>query len=622
MFIVNPMDDTYNNTGISWSSYQQSQEESSIQGSEKTYAVEEIQTKTEIDNTTQSVWESAQQEMTAPSWRESFEKADEHTYAVSGGTPEGYGVTSKSHSEESISSESSSSESSLYLYDSIESESSSYSEDSSQSTEWSGSSSEKTSYQPSISYEQRGDAWSGVAEKAVSFIKQFWGSSSKDESQSQETEKEKHATKVTRRTAPQARQMSQNDKYFSNLSDHSAGNSVPLRDEIIVSSIQKEIRLSDHNPTQKVCIIPGGTGHLGREFAEQALKDGYKVIITTRSTKDFDDSENLYFVQANEADQANPEFWKQILSKYSQAESVSLINTMGAPEAPPGKTLRDVNVLPAAAMATAMKELEDKGDLQNAKMVHLSSMGAVMLKGDPYGDSKKESEELVTKYGPRNICVIRVGYAFQRAEKGEITKIDNTHAYGPEQLAVLPIQPVLGSGQQLLQPVFTGDIVDAGMNFKEGVKIVNAVGHEVLTQENFMAYFCELSNKKFRPIHIPIELAAPISESFPKGHFSPYAVELCQRMETEDMVYDAKGFEEVIGHKTSTLNDVYGDLKTKKLYYARPPIMEHSTESIEKFYYNKDNARNNIKKTAYTFGKVVLSKANNRKAIEKALEDL
>ncbi len=239
-------------------------------------------------------------------------------------------------------------------------------------------------------------------------------------------------------------------------------------------------------------------------------------------------------------------------------------------------------MLPPLAMITAMKDLEDEGDLQNARFVHLSSMGALMLEHDPYGLTKKEAEDEILKVKFKNVCVLRVGYAFQSAEEGEVNKIDNIHAYSPEQLAALWVQPLLGSGTQLLQPVFTGDIVEAGLNFKEGVLVVNAIGREIISQENFVGYFCRLADKKFIPIHVPLGLAQFAATLFPKGHFSPYAIEGCRLLEEKEMLYDASEFEKLVGHQTSSLEDVYGSLRGKVIYYPMPPIKEHFNEAVSK----------------------------------------
>jgi nucleoside-diphosphate-sugar epimerase len=345
-------------------------------------------------------------------------------------------------------------------------------------------------------------------------------------------------------------------------------------------NVEAEKPQEKEKPKQDVCIIPGGTGHLGREYVLEAMQRGYRVVVVTRNTQGYENTENLQFVQASLDQQSKSEFWKGLVGQYSEV-AVSLINTLGAPSAPEGKTLRDVNVLPAVAMAAAMKEMEDTGDLQNSKFVHLSSIGALILENDPYGKTKKESEELVLKNSPKNTCILRVGYAFQKAVEGEINKIDNTHAYSPEQLATMIFQPVLGSGKQLLQPVFSGDIVKAGLNFKEGVKVVNAVGHEILTQENLIGYFCELADKPFRPIHVPTGVARVLTRLAPLGHFQEYAVEGCEILDKKDMILDSKEFEELIGHQTSTLNDVYGDLKGKPLFYAKPPIKEHAVKMAD-----------------------------------------
>jgi uncharacterized protein YbjT (DUF2867 family) len=335
------------------------------------------------------------------------------------------------------------------------------------------------------------------------------------------------------------------------------------------------------NTKQKVCIIPGGTGHLGSEVILKALAQGYKVIVTSRNPDEYKKKvEGVEYIKVPSEEQCSPEFWKDLMGKYGDDNySVRVVNAIGSPVAPKGKELRDVNVLPAVAIATAMKQMQDGGEMEDGKLIHLSSMGAIMLKEDAYAAAKKEAEDAIEKVGLKNLCILRVGYAFQRAVEGEIIKIDNTHAYGMEQMAALPLHFIIGSGKQLLQPVFAEDIADAGLNFKGGTLKVNAIGKEVLSQENCLRYYCDLAGKPFRPVHVSCELASLGADFAPKGHFAGYAVEGCRILENEDMIYSAEDFEALMGHETSSLGDVYDHLKGQKIYYPMPPIREHAHEA-------------------------------------------
>ncbi len=103
-------------------------------------------------------------------------------------------------------------------------------------------------------------------------------------------------------------------------------------EELALKSTPRSDEIKDEGKgltKQKVCIIPGGTGHLGREYTLEAIKKGYRVIVTTRNTEGLKDTEDLHFVKASHDQQCSPEFWKEFLGRYTDAESLVMINTVG-----------------------------------------------------------------------------------------------------------------------------------------------------------------------------------------------------------------------------------------------------------------------------------------------------
>ncbi len=145
------------------------------------------------------------------------------------------------------------------------------------------------------------------------------------------------------------------------------------------------------------------------------------------------------------------------------------------------------------------------------------------------------------------------------------------------QFAALPwpirVHPVLGSGMQLLQPIDERDLAKAILNFEKGQVRLVAVGRQVISQKDFMRFFAELAGHSFHPMRIPLEIVG-LAKHFPEGYFNPENAQALKKLEKETHLFDPEPFEELLGKRASTLNEMYPS-NGKPIIFTRPPIGAH-----------------------------------------------
>lgn len=329
-------------------------------------------------------------------------------------------------------------------------------------------------------------------------------------------------------------------------------------------------------PKKKFFVL-GASGQLGMATGVKAVQEGYHVYGTSRNTKGFTQTERFRMLQTPQEEIHDYKFWKDLfICHLERGEEVTVVNTIGGAHAPEGKKLRDINVTPVVAAAQGL-DLAARGMQLRVRWIHDSSIAASLLE-DEYGDTKRESEEELAKIVP-SLTVMRVGYAFNSLKKESfmISKIDMEHGWGPEQMAGLPFQFLFEHGNHMIQPVYVGDIIDAKFNapFDEGCRIIHAVGQEVFTTDQFFKFFRDLSGKRYRPIYISYKVAQTLARLVPHGHFAPYAVEYCQKMDQEGKALCSAPFAELLGRPTTTMAQAYSVEEGGTLLFAAPPIGKH-----------------------------------------------
>jgi hypothetical protein len=330
----------------------------------------------------------------------------------------------------------------------------------------------------------------------------------------------------------------------------------------------------------KTVVILGITGHVGKKIALYALEQGFRVIGTSRSERfgGLKESKNLKLVTVR--DQTSEKNWEAFAKQHIRSGGTyQIVNVIGGAHPPGGTSLYDLNGRPVLA---AFEGIAHGADPQaNVSYVQTSSiLASLEVKGE-YADVKKDVDDKLMKKSLGNLTIVRIGYALDDPEVSDThVKIDNEHAYAPEQFARWPFQPVIGKNVTL-QPVAMSDIVTSIVNASDvsGTHVVDAVGEEVMTQEGLFKFFVDLNNGTFRPVYLGYDVVTPLSVHFSKGHFAPYAIEYCKAAEKgENVTLDHAPFESLAGQKLRKIGDLYQKEVGQTLVLSLPPVSDHAKE--------------------------------------------
>ncbi len=152
-------------------------------------------------------------------------------------------------------------------------------------------------------------------------------------------------------------------------------------------------------------------------------------------------------------------------------------------------------------------------------------------------------------------------------------------------LANLPVVPVLGTGQQEMQPVSINDLAKIGRLIEspdKGARILDVVGPEQLTMEKIMRTVRRLRGD-FPHVHIPYDRALRLADNYPIGGINKSFFKVMQAREEHAPLIDSKPWTHAIGEtKLTTLRAAYNHAAAGDLPMPRPPVREYAEQIAKK----------------------------------------
>lgn len=335
-----------------------------------------------------------------------------------------------------------------------------------------------------------------------------------------------------------------------------------------------------------IAFIAGAGAKTARMAISMLLRSGVRVVAL--SGQEFSGSgEGLHVKRINRNQLNNPDYMKQSINEAFKEMDVSSvshvigINLIGGAVAPAGSTLEELNHdIPLSFFKGLQDAAKDKTD--RVSLAQLSSI-AITINGDTdclYVDSKKKAEESLFQLNPKGTVVsFRPGIICPVPGR----QYDTTHDYSVEQLARLPVIPVLGSGGQIMQPVSEECLYTAMINAMltdEVIReIINAVGSDAITQKELFAHLAELGKTNF--IHVPTAFAHVVAKYFPKGRIAPYAIKIFEELDTnraKNLPICGERFGHLVGKRPLGFKEIY---ENSTIVTKRAPIGEHVLEMLQ-----------------------------------------
>lgn len=284
----------------------------------------------------------------------------------------------------------------------------------------------------------------------------------------------------------------------------------------------------------KIAVIFGGTGFIGRQIVQHLARAQYRIKVITRVP------ESAFFLKPyGDVGQIVP-----VACHYNDAEDLNgvikgadvVVNTIGILFETKKQRFQKIHSDLPAAIAKACS------DQKVSRFVHLSALG-VEENLSIYAKTKLMGEKAVFSNFP-DATILRPSVVF-----GEDDEFFNMFAALAQ---ILPALPLIGGGHTKFQPVYVGDIADAVMatlkKTKSKGKIYALGGPEILSFKEIYNKLFEYTGQKRALISLPFALAkieAFVFEKLPTG----------KPLLTRDQVVSLR-FDNIINAGDLTLEDL------------------------------------------------------------------
>ena len=251
--------------------------------------------------------------------------------------------------------------------------------------------------------------------------------------------------------------------------------------------------MSAQSNADTLITIFGGSGFLGRHVVRALAKEQYRIRIAVRRPELAGHLQPLGRVGQIHAVQANVRHRPSVAAAVRGSDVV--INLVGILFESGRQRFEAVQSSGAEGIALAAAT-------HNARMVHLSAIGADEKSSAAYARAKRHGEQLVLAAAP-NATIFRPSIVF-----GPNDDFFNRFA-GIARLS--PVLPLVGGGHTRFQPVFAGDVAAAVAKAVAGAtepgSIYELGGPEVFTFKELMEFVLATTERRRLLMPLPFGLA-------------------------------------------------------------------------------------------------------------------
>jgi uncharacterized protein YbjT (DUF2867 family) len=244
---------------------------------------------------------------------------------------------------------------------------------------------------------------------------------------------------------------------------------------------------------ETLVTVFGGSGFLGRHVVRALAREGYRVRNAVRRPDLAGHLQPLGRVGQIHSVQANLRYPESVFDAVSGADAV--INLVGILFERGRQKFDAVHAFGAEAVALA-------ASAYNARLVHVSAIGADERSPSHYARSKAAGEKLVFAAVPSAV-VLRPSILFG-PEDAFFNKFGAIACFSPA-------LPLIGGGHTLFQPVFAGDAAAAVLAAMEGRgragQIYELGGPEVRSFKELMRFVLATIERRRFLVPIPFALA-------------------------------------------------------------------------------------------------------------------
>jgi nucleoside-diphosphate-sugar epimerase len=254
-------------------------------------------------------------------------------------------------------------------------------------------------------------------------------------------------------------------------------------------------------------LVTGAAGFLGSEVVRQALARGHAVRAMVRRESDrarFENRGNLKLETRNLelfiADLRQPDRFAQASAGLEAVVHCAAVTSEGAPDEALSYA---VNLDGTRRLYLAAR------DAGVGRWIQISSMSAHPGIGSLYGRTKLAADDYLRGQTDRPAwTILRPSLIYGPDTRGLVAKTTRL-------LARLPVLPIVGSGRNLLRPVYVGDVAAAALDCLACEATIRRSymlgGADEVTLNEFMSRLGHACGYPRRPLHLPIGLCYPIA---------------------------------------------------------------------------------------------------------------
>lgn len=235
-------------------------------------------------------------------------------------------------------------------------------------------------------------------------------------------------------------------------------------------------------------LLTGATGFIGQHLHRALLAEGHEVVACSRRRPDLP---CLEFFPCDFAHDLNPEGW---LSRLSDVDAV--INAVGIIREGSGQRFNALHTLAPKALFGACAQ---KGI---TRVIQISALGADEQAETAYHLSKRAADDYLAQQ-PMDWLVLRPSLVYGPGSTSSALFAG---------LAALPVTPLIGDGQQQVQPIHIDDLVNAVLtaltNQAPSRQRIDCVGPTALSFKDWLSGWRQWLGKATAPsMRVPFSLA-------------------------------------------------------------------------------------------------------------------
>lgn len=362
-----------------------------------------------------------------------------------------------------------------------------------------------------------------------------------------------------------------------------------LRHERRIRDFHLQKQPADPAFHNKVLLI-GSEGSLGLAVIESMLENGHDLVLNHHAINFQKYKSDVEVIAARypgrtiefeDCDLREPRTWTpgHWRGTYEKYGIDAVFNMAGIIEEKPsiGLTFDAINYRPVKAMAQAA--VESGID----RLVYISTITAGTPDAEAsarsetgpltYAGSKRKAEMALEEFsGKLNWVSVRPITVFNPDTPDWGRPMTFPH------LANLAFMPILGSGQQRLQPLYIGDLAKAARLIESPLKgghVFEAVGPEQVTLQKAMTLLRRPTDA-FAAVNVPYDMAEFLAQNYPFGGINPSFVKVMKQREAFEAAIPSDDWARAIGEegRLTSLEDIYA-APERELQFSEPPIVEY-----------------------------------------------